>query len=83
MRIFVAGGSGVLGAQLVPELVAAGHPPRPAAPAADVARAAELLLAARRPVIYAGGGIHLSGAHEALAAVAGYLEAGVATTALG
>jgi acetolactate synthase-1/2/3 large subunit len=65
------------------ELVAAGHPPRPAAPAAELDRAAELLLAARRPVIYAGGGVHLSGAHEALAAVADYLQAGVATTAEG
>jgi acetolactate synthase I/II/III large subunit len=65
------------------ELVAAGHPPRPGAPAADVDRAAELLLAAKRPVLYAGGGVHLSGAHEAVAGVAEYLQAGVATTAEG
>ncbi len=56
---------------------------REAAPAADVDRAAELLLAARRPLIYAGGGVHLSGAHEALAAVAEYLQAGVAQSAEG
>jgi acetolactate synthase-1/2/3 large subunit len=62
------------------DLVAAGHPPRPAAPAAEVDRAAELLLAATRPVIYAGGGVHFSGAHEALTAVAEYLQAGVATS---
>jgi acetolactate synthase-1/2/3 large subunit len=65
------------------ELVAPGHGPRPAAPAADIDRAAELLLAAKRPVIYAGGGAIISGAHEALAAVAEYLQAGVATTAEG
>jgi acetolactate synthase-1/2/3 large subunit len=65
------------------DLVAAGHGPRAAASAGDVDRAAELLLAARLPVIYAGGGVHLSGAHEALTAVAEYLQAGVATTAEG
>jgi acetolactate synthase-1/2/3 large subunit len=66
------------------QLVAAGHPGRPAAPAADIDRAAELLLAAARPVIYAGGGVNLSnGASEPLAAVAEYLQAGVAMTAEG
>jgi acetolactate synthase-1/2/3 large subunit len=65
------------------QLVPAGHPARAAAPAADIDRAAEMLLAAQRPVIFAGGGVHLSGAHEALAAVAEYLQAGVATTAEG
>ena len=33
--------------------------------------------ARRAPLIYAGGGVHLSGAHDALAAVAEYLQAGV------
>jgi acetolactate synthase-1/2/3 large subunit len=56
---------------------------RPAAPAADIDRAAEMLLASQRPVIYAGSGVHLSGAHEALAAVAEYLQAGVAVSAEG
>jgi acetolactate synthase-1/2/3 large subunit len=51
---------------------------RVAAAARDVDRAAELLLAARAPLIYAGGGVHLSGAHDALAAVAEHLQAGVA-----
>jgi acetolactate synthase I/II/III large subunit len=50
---------------------------RPAASAADIDRAVELLIAARKPLIYAGGGVHLSGANEALAAVAEYLQAGV------
>src|SRR2546425_9677503 len=36
-----------------------------------------MLLAAERPVIYAGGGVHLSGCHDALAAAAEYLQAGV------
>ena len=50
---------------------------RGAAPAAEIDRAATMLLAAKAPVIYAGGGVHLSGAHDALAAVAEYLQAGV------
>jgi acetolactate synthase-1/2/3 large subunit len=48
-----------------------------------VDHAAELLLAATHPVIYAGGGVHLAGAHEALAAVAEYLQAGVIQSAEG
>jgi acetolactate synthase-1/2/3 large subunit len=52
-------------------------------PRGDLDRAAELLLAARRPLIYAGGGVHASDAHEALAAVADYLQAGVVTSAEG
>jgi acetolactate synthase-1/2/3 large subunit len=59
------------------------HPPRAAAPVADVDRAAEMLLGAERVAIYAGGGVHLSGAHEALAAVAEHLQAGVVETAEG
>jgi acetolactate synthase-1/2/3 large subunit len=64
-------------------LVDPSHPVRAAAPAADVERAADLLLNAQRPLIYAGGGVHLSGAHEALAAVAEYLQAGVIASAEG
>ncbi|HLQ22808.1 MAG TPA: thiamine pyrophosphate-dependent enzyme, partial [Gemmatimonadales bacterium] len=56
---------------------------RPAAPAAAIDQAAEMLLACRKPVIYAGSGVHLSGAHEALAAVAEYLQAGVVVSAEG
>jgi acetolactate synthase I/II/III large subunit len=56
---------------------------RPGAPAADVDRAAELLLAAVSPLIYAGGGVHASGAHDVLAAVAEYLQAGVVQSAEG
>jgi acetolactate synthase-1/2/3 large subunit len=59
------------------------HPARAAAPAAEIDRAAEMLLRAERPAIYAGGGVHLSGAHEALAAVAELLQAGVVETAEG
>src|SRR5438067_10435662 len=62
------------------ELLEASRPVRPAAPAADIERAAELLLAAAAPVIYAGGGVHASGAHAALAAVAEHLQAGVVTS---
>src|SRR5262249_12161033 len=57
---------------------------RPAvASARDIDRAVEGLLAARAPLIYAGGGVHLSGAHDALAAVAEHLQAGVAQSAEG
>src|SRR5499426_780008 len=59
------------------------HAPRAAAPAADVDRAAEALLRAQRVAIYAGGGVNLSGAHTALAAIAEYLQAGVVETAEG
>jgi acetolactate synthase-1/2/3 large subunit len=65
------------------ELLQPSHPPRPAASAADIDSAARMLLAARRALIYAGGGVHLSGAHEPLAAVAEYLQAGVVTSAEG
>ncbi|HEX2185537.1 MAG TPA: thiamine pyrophosphate-binding protein, partial [Chloroflexota bacterium] len=53
---------------------------REPAAAAELDRAAELLLRAERVVIYAGGGVNLSGAHEPLAALAGALEAGVVTS---
>jgi len=56
---------------------------RTAAPDADIERATRLLLDASRPVIYAGGGVHASGAHEALTAVAEYLQAGVVQSAEG
>ena len=59
------------------------HPARAAAPAADIDRAAETLLRAQRVAIYAGGGVHLSGANAALAAVAEHLQAGVVQTAEG
>ena len=49
----------------------------------DLDRAAGLLLASRAPLIYAGGGVHLSGAHDALAQVAEHLQAGVAQSAEG
>jgi acetolactate synthase-1/2/3 large subunit len=64
-------------------LVTAAHPARPAAADADIDAAARLLLAASRPVVYAGGGVNLSGAHEALAAVAEHLQAGVVQSAEG
>jgi acetolactate synthase-1/2/3 large subunit len=59
------------------ELLPASEFHRAAAPAGDIDRTAEVLLAAKNPVIYAGGGVHLSGANAALAAVAEYLQAGV------
>jgi acetolactate synthase-1/2/3 large subunit len=56
---------------------------RTAAPEPLIARAADMLLAAQRPVIYAGGGALIGEAHEALVAVAEHLQAGIATTAEG
>jgi acetolactate synthase-1/2/3 large subunit len=56
---------------------------RPPAPAAELDRAAGLLLAARAPLIVAGGGVNLSGAHDTLRAVAEHLQAGVIMTAEG
>jgi len=53
---------------------------RPAADAGDIERAAEVLLSAKRPVIYAGGGVHLSGAHDELREVAELLQAPVITS---
>lgn len=45
--------------------------------------AAELLMAARRPLVIAGGGIHLSGASEALGALQERFSLPVATTMMG
>jgi acetolactate synthase I/II/III large subunit len=66
-------------AELLPAVTVA----RTAAPVADIERAARVLLDATRPIIYAGGGVHASGAHEALTAVAEYLQAGVVQSAEG
>jgi acetolactate synthase I/II/III large subunit len=66
-------------AELLPPLTVA----RTAAPDADIERAARVLLDATRPIIYAGGGVHASGAHEVLTAVAEYLQAGVVQSAEG
>jgi acetolactate synthase-1/2/3 large subunit len=65
------------------ELLAPSSARREAADKKDIEKAARMLLEASRPVIYAGGGVHGSGAHEALALVAEYLQAGVAQSAEG
>jgi acetolactate synthase-1/2/3 large subunit len=51
---------------------------RQAASAKDIGKAAELLLAAKNPVIYAGGGVVIGGAFEPLAKVAEHLQAPIA-----
>ena len=56
---------------------------RTAANEAEITTAARMLLAAARPILYAGGGVHASGAHEAVVAVADYLQAGVVQSAEG
>src|SRR5260370_40368978 len=59
-------------------------PARRARPAKeDIARAAALLAKARRPLILAGGGIHLSGAQTALTRLAGLASIPVAHTMSG
>jgi acetolactate synthase-1/2/3 large subunit len=59
-------------------------PARRARPAtADIGRAAQMLWKAQRPVILAGGGIHLSDAHRALLALAELVGAPVAHTLSG
>ncbi|MBI4311887.1 MAG: thiamine pyrophosphate-binding protein [Chloroflexi bacterium] len=54
--------------------------PRPEADASSIRAAAELLSGARRPVIWAGGGVVLSGASEELIALAELLKAPIVTT---
>src|SRR5438552_236784 len=56
---------------------------RPRADAALVRTAAEMLARAERPAIYAGVGVHRSGAHAEVLALAEKLEAPVFTTAQG
>jgi len=56
---------------------------RPAGDAAEILRAARLLLNAERPVIVAGGGVLLSGAEAELLALAEHLGACVVTTMQG
>jgi acetolactate synthase-1/2/3 large subunit len=50
---------------------------------AQVERAAELLANARAPIVFAGGGVHLSGAAEALARLQEAASLPVATTNMG
>jgi acetolactate synthase-1/2/3 large subunit len=64
-------------------LLEAARGERPTPAREDVDRAAGMLLAAERPFIFAGGGVHASGAHDVLVAVAEYLQAGVVETAEG
>ncbi|MBI4338958.1 MAG: thiamine pyrophosphate-binding protein [Chloroflexi bacterium] len=54
--------------------------PRPEADAASIRAAADLLASARRPVIWAGGGVVLAGASRELLALAELLKAPVITT---
>jgi len=56
---------------------------RPAGDPASIARAAEALKSAKRPFIFAGGGVESSGASEVLARVAEQLGAPVVTSVFG
>lgn len=57
--------------------------PRSVGDPVGLAEAASLLLSAERPVIFAGNGVALSGAVDALAVLARQLQAPVATTLVG
>jgi acetolactate synthase-1/2/3 large subunit len=59
------------------ELLLPSQATRPVPGPAELAGAVLRLRAAERPAIYAGGGVHASDAHQALAAVAEHLQAGV------
>ncbi|WP_239025122.1 acetolactate synthase catalytic subunit [Rhodoligotrophos defluvii] len=71
--------------QVAPRSAALGTFPldRTVADPARIADAADLLAAAERPLIIAGGGVHLSGAQNALAALQEQASLPVATTAMG
>jgi acetolactate synthase-1/2/3 large subunit len=56
---------------------------RPAFSGEDIKRAAALILQAKRPLLYAGGGVIISGAGGELASLAGRLNAPVATSLMG
>jgi acetolactate synthase-1/2/3 large subunit len=58
-------------------------PYRPQSDAASIARAAAAILAAQRPVLVAGGGVRISGAAEALVALAEHRNIPVATSVNG
>ena len=53
------------------------------APAAAIVAAAEMLGGAKRPILLAGGGVHLAGASEALSNFANALNMPVAHTLTG
>jgi acetolactate synthase-1/2/3 large subunit len=50
---------------------------------AAIEQVADLLAAARNPIVVAGGGVHLSGAYEELAAIRDIAHVPVATTTMG
>jgi acetolactate synthase-1/2/3 large subunit len=67
-----------------PESLSARFPRFRSAPdPADVVKAAELLASSRRPVVLAGGGVHISGACDEVLALGEQLSAPVATTISG
>lgn len=69
----------------VPRLASMGFFPqdRTRPPREQIAAAAELLRNATRPLVIAGGGVHLSGAAQALAALQSIAAVPVATTTMG
>lgn len=65
------------------ELYLPGYKLLPDADPGQVAQAVEAIIESRRPVIYAGGGVVISGAHEEIRQFAELLAAPVCTTLMG
>ncbi len=57
--------------------------PEVVAPRGQIRKAAQLIAKSKRPVIYAGGGVIISGAHDALLELAVKIKAPVTTTLMG
>ncbi|MCX8206628.1 MAG: acetolactate synthase large subunit [Methanothrix sp.] len=66
-----------------PEINLPGYNPTTKVHQLQIRRAAEALMAAERPVIYAGGGVRYANAHEELFQLATRLNAPVTTTLMG
>ncbi|HOK58023.1 acetolactate synthase large subunit [Methanothrix sp.] len=66
-----------------PEINLPGYNPSTKVHQLQIRRAAEVLMAAERPVIYAGGGVRYADAHEELFQLATRLNAPVTTTLMG
>lgn len=66
-----------------PEINLPGYNPSTKVHQLQIRRAAEALMAAERPVIYAGGGVRYANAHEELFQLATRLNAPVTTTLMG
>jgi len=67
----------------VPDMARSRPTAKPTAPAEDILRVVEMLLAAKNPVIVAGGGAAISGAWDEVTELAERLDAAVVTSSAG